>query len=341
MAVTIKKIAEVAGVSRGTVDRALNGRSGVKPEVKENILKIADELGYKPNYAAKALADKRYTRKKIGILINSEGNPFFEEVLRGVNASLASLEEFGLKSIIKTMRGYSVETQLEKLEELVVEGANGIVLTPINAPEIAARINELQERGIEVVNINSDVLESRRMAYVGCRIKKSGAVAAGLIGMMNCGKPEKYAIVGASHKNLAVARREQGIIETLEKDFPWIEITDILENEDSEEVSYKIVTETLQKRPDLDGICFAGAGSEGGIRAVLDLKKRLKIVAFDLTDTIRHYLEEGIVLATICQDPYKQGYDGVDIMGKYLIWNQRPETDKNLTDLTIMTKYSI
>ena len=70
-------------------------------------------------------------------------------------------------------------------------------------------------------------------------------------------------------------------------------------------------------------------------------EKKLKIVAFDLTDTIRHYLEEGIVLATICQDPYKQGYDGVDIMGKYLIWNQRPETDKNLTDLTIMTKYSI
>ena len=64
MAVTIKKIAEVAGVSRGTVDRALNGRSGVKPEVKENILKIADELGYKPNYAAKALADKRLPEKK-------------------------------------------------------------------------------------------------------------------------------------------------------------------------------------------------------------------------------------------------------------------------------------
>ena len=46
MAVTIQQIAELAGVSRGTVDRALNHRGRIAPEVAERVWKIADELGY-------------------------------------------------------------------------------------------------------------------------------------------------------------------------------------------------------------------------------------------------------------------------------------------------------
>ena len=48
MPVTVKQIAELAGVSRGTVDRALNGRGNVRPEVEKRILKIAEEMGDTP-----------------------------------------------------------------------------------------------------------------------------------------------------------------------------------------------------------------------------------------------------------------------------------------------------
>ena len=46
MAVTIQQIAEQAGVSRGTVDRALNHRGRINPEVAERICRLADEMGY-------------------------------------------------------------------------------------------------------------------------------------------------------------------------------------------------------------------------------------------------------------------------------------------------------
>ena len=48
---TIKEIAALAGVSRGTVDRVLNNRGAVNPETAEKIRKIAKELDYKPNRA--------------------------------------------------------------------------------------------------------------------------------------------------------------------------------------------------------------------------------------------------------------------------------------------------
>lgn len=59
--VTMKKIAELCGVSRGTVDRALNGRGRVNAETAAMIKKMAEQLGYEPNPAGKALAARRIT----------------------------------------------------------------------------------------------------------------------------------------------------------------------------------------------------------------------------------------------------------------------------------------
>ena len=53
MAVTMQHIADLAGVSRGTVDRALNDRGRIRPEVAEKIKMIAKELGYQPKYCGK------------------------------------------------------------------------------------------------------------------------------------------------------------------------------------------------------------------------------------------------------------------------------------------------
>ena len=84
--VTMKQIAELCGVSRGTVDRALNGRGRVNAETAENIRKMAKQLGYEPNPAGKALAARKH-RPVIGIILSSEGNAFFDRVIEGIKAA--------------------------------------------------------------------------------------------------------------------------------------------------------------------------------------------------------------------------------------------------------------
>lgn len=66
MGVTIKDIAYVSGVSFSTVSKALNNSPLVKPETKSKILKIAEEMGYEPNFIAKRLASKE--TKIIGLV---------------------------------------------------------------------------------------------------------------------------------------------------------------------------------------------------------------------------------------------------------------------------------
>jgi LacI family transcriptional regulator len=56
---TLKQIAELAGVSRSTASRVLNGRPGVNPEVRERVLTVMREYGFQPDPAARSLASRR------------------------------------------------------------------------------------------------------------------------------------------------------------------------------------------------------------------------------------------------------------------------------------------
>jgi LacI family transcriptional regulator len=56
---TLKQIAEMAGVSRSTASRVLNGRPGVHPDVRERVLKVMREQGFQPDPVARSLAYRR------------------------------------------------------------------------------------------------------------------------------------------------------------------------------------------------------------------------------------------------------------------------------------------
>ena len=78
--VTILEVAKAAGVSKGTVSRVLNGRSGVNSDTRESVQAIVDRLGFHPDPGARRLA--RGTRQVIGIaLFNDDTHGLYNEVL--------------------------------------------------------------------------------------------------------------------------------------------------------------------------------------------------------------------------------------------------------------------
>jgi DNA-binding LacI/PurR family transcriptional regulator len=91
--VTIRDIAERAGVSKGAVSYALNGRPGVSATTRDRILSIADELGWYPNRAARALSAAR--ADACGLVLARPARslalePFFMEFIAGVEVELSS-----------------------------------------------------------------------------------------------------------------------------------------------------------------------------------------------------------------------------------------------------------
>ena len=124
---TIKEIAALAGVSRGTVDRVLNDRSAVNPETAEKIRKIAKELDYKPNRAGLVLAAQK-KRLKLGCsFCFPPGILFFQDVLAGINEKAEELAGYNCTVITKQI-SFGVEAQLQAVKELLAEEVNGIAI---------------------------------------------------------------------------------------------------------------------------------------------------------------------------------------------------------------------
>ena len=91
--VTIKDIAKRAGVSKGAVSYALNGRPGVSDDTRDRIVAIANELGWYPNRAARALSAAR--ADACGLVLARPARtlalePFFMEFIAGVESAFAS-----------------------------------------------------------------------------------------------------------------------------------------------------------------------------------------------------------------------------------------------------------
>lgn len=87
---TIKEIAALAGVSRGTVDRVLNHRGCVSPATAEKIERLARDLDYRPNRAGLVLAAQK-KNLTLGVILFSGDNPFYIDVLAGVQEKAQEL----------------------------------------------------------------------------------------------------------------------------------------------------------------------------------------------------------------------------------------------------------
>ncbi|HUS15880.1 MAG TPA: LacI family DNA-binding transcriptional regulator [Chloroflexia bacterium] len=81
-AVSIEDIARAAGVSHSTVSRALRHSALISPDVRSRIQRMAGEMGYTPNALAQSLQTRR--SQTLGLVVPSIADPFFTEIVRGV-----------------------------------------------------------------------------------------------------------------------------------------------------------------------------------------------------------------------------------------------------------------
>jgi DNA-binding LacI/PurR family transcriptional regulator len=145
--VTLDEVARVAGVSRATVSRVVNGSPKVGPEIKRQVDRAIDRLGYVPNPAARSLVTRR--SELIGVVIPEPPgmlfeDPFFPRLLRGVSAELSARR---LQLVLLMPQSSDEEHRLERY--LTAGHVDGALLVSLHGkdtlPEALAR------RGVPVV----------------------------------------------------------------------------------------------------------------------------------------------------------------------------------------------
>lgn len=325
MPITTKKIAELAGVSRGTVDRALNDRPGVSEDNRRKVKELAESLGYVPNRAGKALSTAKRALT-VGLVLNCVDNPFYDEVIAGIEACKAAYPDFNLAFRYQRLKGYSPLEQLDALKKL--EDAGIILITPLNEPEVAQKINLLVEKGVTVITLNNDVEDCSRLLYVGCDYVGSGRTAAGLLGLLTGGQGT-VGIVTGSLRMLGHRQRVEGFREILARDYPGLRDVWLLETNDDDLRAYNGVTHMLEKESAVTALYFGVGGIPGGIRAVTERcgDSMPIIVTCDDIDPTKELVRQGVVMATVCQEPYRQGYEALRLALEYRITGKKPEQE--------------
>ena len=124
-AVTTAHLAEICGVSQGTVDRALHNRPGINPHTRERVLAAAERYGYVPNIHAQALSGGR--SMLLGIVIPDLNNDYFSRLVMELEQLCRAA---GYASVLM-LSHKKTETEIDCLKRLAQIGVDGIVLCPM------------------------------------------------------------------------------------------------------------------------------------------------------------------------------------------------------------------
>ncbi|NMA06652.1 MAG: sugar ABC transporter substrate-binding protein, partial [Ruminococcaceae bacterium] len=300
-------------------------------------------LNYTPNKLGKTLAIKKKNIKFGYILFSSTSdNPFFDDVVAGINIKSKELKEYGISVDTRFSEFRDPSNQVKLMDQLVDSGINGLAITPINHSDVARKIKELTERGMPVITVNTDIENSGRLAYVGSNYLESGKTAGGLLRLFTGGQANVGIIVG-SMGILCHSERVNGFKQALGRYRREINIVDIIENYDDDFISFEVTKALLDKHPEINSLYLASAGVYGACRAVksANLDKKLKIISYDCVPTTKLLIEDGTIDATITQQPHVQGSKPLSILFDYLVFNITPKNDRFYTNHEIKIRENI
>ena len=137
----LNDVARAAGVSTMTVSRALNRPHMVRPDTRERVLRIADELGYTPNEAARSLVYGR--TNTIALILPDIRNPFFTNVARGVEDVA---KKYGYTLILGNTDEHASEER-QYVDALSARRVDGVILSTSGDDHVRL----LQQRQVPVV----------------------------------------------------------------------------------------------------------------------------------------------------------------------------------------------
>ncbi len=339
MKVTIKKIAEIAGVHPATVDKVLHNRPGVSDEVRERVRKLIDELGYKPNPAGRVLQKQGKEFVIAAILVKVDALPYIKA---GIEKGIR--EQTGLDiSIHWYLSSYSdAGQQAQFIDKAVEEKADGIILSPINSDRVREAISRAAAAKIPLVTTNSDIDGTQRLCYVGQDGRRASRVAGRTMGNL-LGGSGRIAIISSAvaseNNSYHVKVREEGFCNFLRETFPAVEIVASVESFEDPEITYRETYNLLKQYPDLDGlyITCGGVGQVG--RAIRDCgREDIKTLSFEKYQEILDLMQEDIIDCTIDSELERQGEIPIQIIMDELVLKKHPVSDNIYTDIRILIK---
>ena len=318
----IRIMAETLGVSIGTIDRALHNRGRISEKTRARVLQLAQELGYKPNLAARHLRLNR--RFRISVNLPFTIASFFDPLRVGVSEGAKSFEH-SLDVEFRSYERSEVEPQAS-VNSALDHQVDGIILAPSNTQKTIRLMEQAKAKGVSIVCVATDVPESARLTAVTAHPFSCGAMSAQVIAD-SAQRSGPVAVLVGNIENYNQSEKVRGFRQTLAELSPAHSIGPVLESRDIPELAYKLTRTAFQRNKNLCGLYVSTANSIPAIQALKDIGRlsQVAIVTTDLFPELVPLLRDGIVRATIYQCPELQGSIAAKALFHYLADGTMPE----------------
>jgi len=319
----IKDIAQASNVSIGTVDRALHGRPGVSEKTKVLVLKMAEQMGYRPNLAAQALKLNRHL--SIAAILPRHISHFFDPLRAGIRAAATATVGMNIALEFHEYPRLGVG-DVEAFEGALRRHYDGIIFLPGNTRRFDPLIRKLSRAGTAMMCVGSDAPNTDRIGSVAAHAAVSGATVAELLSH-KLSRKATVAIFTGELSTLDHAEKLRGFAATLAVQAPHLTLLPALENHERPRDAYRQALALMRSKPQPEGLYLSTANSMPVLKALeeLGLLGTVQLVTTDLFHEIVQLIEAGKVLATMYQRPFTQGKLAFESLLKCLLEGGKPQ----------------
>lgn len=338
--VTIKKIAEKAGVSIGTVDRVIHNRGYVSKKAESRVKQAIKELNYTPNIFARQLKLSRTFT--FGVLM-----PEFHQ-----DSRYWQIPAIGIKKAQKELKNHRIRIHFfhydrnshmsfsRACEEVLGSDIDGLLMVPALSSIAEEFIKKLPE-DLPYIFFDSKVPSSNCLSYIIQDSYLSGQLAGRLMHLL-LKEHGSIAAIKVIPEDFHIDERIRGFQNYFSL-FPNVQLKIYDAHSLGDQGRFiHLIDQILEENPKLNGIFVSNALTFCVARVVelQKFKRKISIIGYDLIEENIEYLKKGIIDFLISQQSERQGYQGIYTLFRRIVLNE-PVPNKIMMHIDIITKENV
>ena len=278
----------------------------------------------------------------IGLVAKSQGNPVFQAARVGANDAAKELggkHGISIKIDWRTPNEEDAQKQAEAIEQLVLNGADGIAVSCSDANKVTDAINSAVKSGVPIATFDSDAPASRRFVTFGVDDIKCGEQVMEELAKIMGGKGT-IAILAGNQNAPNLQKRVQGV-KNVAKKHPGIKIRDTYYHKETPQDAAARVEQVMQANPDIDGWAMVGGWPLFTSDALKWPPGTVKCVSVDALPPQLAYLRSGHVQLLLAQQVYEWGHRSVEHLINKIHLKKDPSSVKDVSPLVPVTKENV
>jgi LacI family transcriptional regulator len=270
---------------------------------------------------------------------------YWNKPMVGVRKAFQEIHQYGVKITIHLFKQTDSKTFQAEADHILLGNPEGVVLAPFFSRESKEFVAELKKRDIPYVFIDSNIIDSEKLSYIGQDSFQSGTLAARLLDYSITKNASILILHFAKERDNMnhLVQREKGFYEYFSLNKPenkrvliTLEIAEPTNSGFQEQIKT-----VLNNDANIQGIFVTNSQVYyvGRILEQLD-RKGIRVIGHDLINENISFLKKGIVDFLICQRPEEQGYRAIITLFDYLIL-KKEVNNENYTSIDIITKENL